>query len=232
VSTKESSGLEEVLSRETDASPRRLSEVVYEKLQDDIRQGDLQPGEPISENRLSEKLDISRTPIREALQRLAQEGLVENQPGQAVSVSAPSMQDVMDVIHVRSLLSPEIARQVAANMSDEERTKLEDAVDRMEEAVDADRDSWAEADADFHETLYRACPNQLLGELAIQMRNRIQHLTRSSRTSTERISECTEEHRAVVDAIADEDPDRAAEAMKKHIRNLRESIVQKMAHEL
>lgn len=87
-----------------EADSRLLRQIAYERLQDAIRHADLQPGEPLSETRISKALGISRTPVREALQQLAQEGLVQIIPGRAVTVAAPSMQEVLDAVHVRQLL--------------------------------------------------------------------------------------------------------------------------------
>ena len=90
-----------------------LRDIAYERIKDAIRLSRLQPGQPLSETRLSRELGISRTPVREALQLLAQEGLVQVIPGRAVSVAAPSVQEVMDAIHVRLLLEPEVTRLAA-----------------------------------------------------------------------------------------------------------------------
>ena len=94
-----------------------LRDIAYERIKDAIRLSRLQPGQPLSETRLSRELGISRTPVREALQLLAQEGLVQVIPGRAVTVAAPSVQEVMDAIHVRLLLEPEVTRLAAKHIS-------------------------------------------------------------------------------------------------------------------
>lgn len=213
-------------------SGRLLSEVVYDRIKDDIRKGTYRPGDTISENQLSEDLDISRTPVREALQKLAQEGVLQNQPGKAVTVAEPSMQEVLDVIHARSVIAPEVARQAAANINEEQLEDLRAAQERMERNVHESREEWCEADTEFHRILRDACPNNLLEEFAHQMKNRIHHLTSGPETSSDRIAECTQEHREVLEAIAERDPDRAEDRMKEHIERLRESTFRKMSHQL
>src|SRR6266851_4659099 len=91
----------------------RLRDTAYERLKDAVRHQELQPGQALSETYLSKILGISRTPIREAIQQLVAEGLLETIPGRAVTVAAPSAQAVLNVIHIRSLLEPEVARLLA-----------------------------------------------------------------------------------------------------------------------
>jgi DNA-binding GntR family transcriptional regulator len=85
---------------------RLLREVAYERLKDAVRHANLQPGEPLSENRISKILGISRTPVREALQILAQEGLVEIVPGRGITVASRSIRQILDVLHIRHSLQP------------------------------------------------------------------------------------------------------------------------------
>ena len=79
-------------------------EIAYERLKDALQHADLEPGEVLSEPRLSLALGISRTPVREAIQQLSQEGLVQVIPGRAVTVASPSVRSVLDVVHMRLLL--------------------------------------------------------------------------------------------------------------------------------
>ena len=95
---------------------RLLRQIAYERLHDAIRHSDLQPGEPLSETRISKALGISRTPVREALQQLATEGLVQIIPGRAITVAAPSIQEVLEIVHIRELLEPELVRLAAETL--------------------------------------------------------------------------------------------------------------------
>lgn len=217
---------------DNNSSSTLLREEVYEKLKDDIRHGKLLPGEPISGNQLSEELGVSRTPVREALQRLNQEGLVRNVPGQGVTVAAPSIEEVLNTIHVRLILEPELARLAAGKISDRDLERLQDAVGRMERAVrEGEPELWLEADTRFHEILSEACPNELLGQMALQMRNRINNMTADIQSSSDRVGECTHEHREVVEAIRDGRGDDAAEVARSHLENLRESLFRKLMHQ-
>jgi len=217
--------------RQDAGQPRLLREIAYERLKGAIQDGELQPGEALSESRLSEALQISRTPVREALQQLAQEGLVQILPNRAVTVAAPSMQEVLNVLHVRSLLEPEIVRLVAESATPEIIEVLWKTIQDMDEAVQrGDRPAWSRADNVYHETLSKVCPNALLGQLGLQMRNRMQFLATDSQTTAARLSACTEEHRAVVAAIAEHDARAAQQAMQEHFHQLRASFFKRLVH--
>lgn len=208
-----------------------LRQVAYERIKEAIRQSQVQPGQPLSETRLSRLLGISRTPVREALQVLAQEGLVQIIPGRAITVAAPSVQDVMDAIHVRWILEPELVRLAAKHISPEQLETLILAQRDLEAAVDnTDRAAWSRADNVYHEVLSAACPNQLLGELAMQFRNRVSYLSSDSQGNWERLAVCTDEHRQIVDRIAAGDPEGASQAMRTHIEKYRESIFRRLSH--
>lgn len=208
-----------------------LREVAYERLKSAIQVGDLQPGEPLSELRLSEFLEISRTPVREALQLLVQEGLVKNMPNRAMTVAAPSMQEVLNVLHIRSLIDPEIARLVAESASKASIEVLREAVNELIKAAEnEDRLAWSKADTIYHETLSSACPNMLLGELGLQMRNRTHLVATDVQTTPMRLKHCSVEHGAVVEAIERRAPQAAQEAMRQHILHLRESFFKRLTH--
>ena len=213
-----------------EADSRLLRQIAYERLQDAIRHANLQPGEPLSETRISRALGISRTPVREALQQLAQEGLVQIIPGRAVTVAAPSMQEVLDAVHVRQLLEPELVRLAAELLPPEAMEILQAVMQEMEQAaLTGDRVARTKADSLFHETLSHYCPNRLLGQLVLQARDRVHQSTIDEQTSSARIIDYTEEHRQVVKAILGRDAQTAERLMREHIAQLRQSIFKRLA---
>lgn len=215
-----------------DAGLRTRREVAYERIKDALKNAGLEPGEPLSEVGLSKLLGISRTPVREALQQLAQEGLVQVIPGRAVTVASRSVKDVLDVVHLRSLLEPELARLVAEAATPGQIVQLEAAMHEMEAAIQADDyAAWSKADADFHEIMHLACPNPLLGETIVLLRNRVHHLADTdSRGNPARLAACTAEHRRVVDAVASHDPTEAEQAMRDHLNQLRLSLFSRLSY--
>lgn len=208
-------------------------EIAYERLKDALQHGELEPGQVLSETKLSRALGISRTPVREALQQLAQEGLVQVIPGRAVTVAAPSVRSVMNVVHMRLLLEPELVRLATEAIGKPEILALKEAVDLMKTACEANNQiAWSRADTHFHEILGEACPNRLLSDVVIQMRNRAHHLANiDSQTNPARLAACTEEHREIAGFVAAHDAETAAEATRRHIDLLRESLFHRLSYE-
>lgn len=215
-----------------DNSSRLLREVAYDRLKDAIRYADLTPGTPLSENRISKALGISRTPVREALQMLSQEGLVEIIPGRAVTIASRTFREVLDVLHIRLLLEPEMIRLSTEAISDTQLEQLWDSLLKMETAVeDEDRATWSKADSVWHEVLSEACPNKLHGQLVLQMRNRIHRYANvDHKLKIEQLRNGTKEHRLIVEAIADKDSQRAETLMREHIEQLRKNLFDQLMY--
>lgn len=209
-----------------------LRDVAYERIKDAIRHGALQPGEPLSETRLSRLLGISRTPVREALQGLAQEGLVQIIPGRAITVAAPSIDEALNAIQVRSILEPAVVRLATDAIRNDQLDKLWQALQSMEDAVERDdRAAWSKADTQYHEIISAACPNHLLSELSLQIRNRMSYVAIDTKTSPERLNACTAEHRAIVERMAEHDAQGAEQAMRNHVKMLWESTFRRFNHQ-
>jgi len=138
----------------------------------------------------------------------------------------------MDVVHLRLLLEPELVRLATETLTEAEVRALEEAVHKMEAACDrGDHVAWSRADTIFHEILSDACPNEMLGDVVVQMRNRAHHLANiDSQTNTPRLAACTAEHREIVDHIVDRDADGAADAVRGHIDQLRESLFSRLSY--
>ncbi len=216
----------------TQDSSRLRREIAYERLKDALQHADLEPGEVLSETRLSKSLGISRTPVREALRQLAQEGLVQIIPGRAITVAVHSLRSVLDVVHIRLLLEPELVRLTTGTLSNDDMDRLVGAVRDMEEACEeGNQTAWSRADTRFHEILGEACPNQLLGEIVTQMRNRAHHLANiDSQTNPTRLQACTSEHRAIINSMVDRNGPEAAEITRSHIEQLRESLFTRLSY--
>jgi GntR family transcriptional regulator, rspAB operon transcriptional repressor len=224
--------LEQYLARDSDRSDdgaKLLRELAYERLDDALRHAGLSQGDVLSENRLSKVLKISRTPLREALQKLATEGMIQVIPGRAVTVAAPSIKEVLDALHVRELLEPEVARMAATSLSEQDQSSLQQITSMMERhAQEGNRAEWLRADTRWHEVLNVACPNALLGQFVSQARNWVygqgiaQHLTHQD------LLDGTAEHHAIVDAIVARDADAAHRHVVSHLQHVRQNMFRRL----
>ncbi|WP_394828540.1 GntR family transcriptional regulator [Pendulispora albinea] len=146
------------------AVPRRLlRDEAYGRIRDAIIDGTLAPGEAIRDGELAERLGLSRTPVREALARLSDEGLVESKPGSFTRVTPLSRRDVMDA-HVVVLTLHELAvRTAVPKMTETDIHELTDANARFTEALDAaDVERALQADDAFHEVFVRVSGNRAI----------------------------------------------------------------------
>ncbi len=204
-----------------------LRDVVYNTLRGAILKGELKPGERLMEIQLANKLGVSRTPVREAIHKLDQEGLVLMIPRKGAEVADITEKSLRDVLDVRKALEELAVKRACEKITKEEITELRNAGEAFEAAL-AGKDvvEIAEADVQFHDVIYKATDNQklisLLNNLSEQMyRYRVEYL------KDERVfPRLAQEHEQIVDLIARRDPEEAAKVMCEHIDNQIKSIME------
>jgi DNA-binding GntR family transcriptional regulator len=214
-----------------DGEAMLLRQVAYKRLYDALRNVDLEAGDPLPEIRLSKALGISRTPVREALQQLATDGLIQIIQGRAITISARSVQEVFDALHVRELLEPQAIRLCATGISEAALERLQQLTVIMgETAQRADRAAWSRADREWHELVSDACPNKLLGEMVLLARNRMYHKGSYEHVTEQYLIDGTAEHKRIVDAILARDGHQAEQLMVEHLSQLKENILKRFVH--
>ena len=205
-----------------------LSDVAYDRLLDALRHAGFKPGDNLSTNRISQLLGISRTPVTQAVRRLAQEGIIQIVPGHSISVAAPSFQEALDSVDVRMLLEPSLAALCAGKLPPEVQAKLLNTLELMEQAAqEDDRGAWSKADTVYHEILGTYCPNGFLGDVVMQSRNRVLRTLTDQYTSQQYIIDGTTEHRHIAEAIIAGDSERAEALMLTHIQNVRKNMLRR-----
>lgn len=195
------------------------AELVYESLREDIFNNRLRPGERVSEERIAQRLKVSRTPVREALKRLHAEGLVEITPHRGAVVRDPSGEELAELCSVREVLEGLAARLAARSISDVELYTLERLIHEMDTAVREDRvEDLIQYNYQFHEGIWLATRNRYLARQLRQLRQFIFRLQESGMMYPGRKEEAQAEHRALFDAIAAGDPDEAERIAREHFR--------------
>jgi DNA-binding GntR family transcriptional regulator len=184
----------------------------------------LAPGDPIREPELTAKLGIGRTPIREALRRLALERLVEVYPRRGMFVTTVDVRDLARLCEVRAVLEPEAARLAA-----ERATKLDlDGINALiEELLDPRRrDDRALIDLDerIHRTVYRTSHNQLLEETLEWYYTHALRIWMLALDRTDTLQSAVLEHHDLLDAIARGKGERAAALMRAHVEHFEQSM--------
>lgn len=214
-------GLETVFSGRHDR--RKVTDWVYEELKSAIVDLRLAPGDPLREASLAERLGVSKTPIREALARLEQEGLVETTSFKGAVVTAYSRQDLLEIYELRELLENAAARAAAESMTEPDRARL-DRISRESRRLLSGKDTGklAALISEFDAVLFDQVQNQRIRALIENLRA---HLTRIGQLTAEipgRIEASVDEHEKIVEAIAARDSQQAEQYMREHIRSVRD----------
>jgi GntR family transcriptional regulator, rspAB operon transcriptional repressor len=202
---------------------RKVTDWVYEELKSAIVDLRLAPGDPLREATLAEQLGVSKTPIREALTRLEQEGLVETTSFKGAVVSGYSRQDLIEIYELRELLENAAARVAAESMPDADRDRLGRICRESRKlAKGGDAPGLAALISAFDDVLFDQVSNSRIRALIGNLRA---HLTRIGQLTAEipgRIEASVDEHEKILEAIAARDPDLAERRMSQHIRSVRD----------
>jgi DNA-binding GntR family transcriptional regulator len=198
---------------------RTLWQRVHDHLRDDIISGALSPGTELHEVALASSFGVSRGPIREALGRLATEGLVTIRPRRGAVVRALSSEEFIEAYQVREALEMMAVRLAVPKLTDGDLDAMERLVDEMaRRADDGDVPAFFEANAEFHQRFFAASGNAMLAGLYRQIRGQIdRHRLRSLELRGE-LSRSVAEHREILSAARARDVDRAVTLASEHIR--------------
>ncbi len=202
-----------------------LRDVVFQTLREAILQGRLKPGDRLMEIQLANQLGVSRTPIREAIRMLEQEGLAITVPRKGAQVAKMSEKDMEDVLETREVLDSLAVTKACERMTSEELENLRNARDRFEAAVNSgDTREIAEADVAFHDVIYRASNNPKLVNILYNLREqmyryRLEYIKDNSVYDT-----LIKEHRALVDGFEKRDKAFLVETMHTHLKKQLDAV--------
>ena len=217
------------VKQEFQPDPRSLAEKAYQILVRKIIRLELDPGEPLAEKTLIEELEIGRTPIREALQRLAVEGLVVHMPNRGMFVTEVNATNAQHIYEFRSLIEGQAARLAASRASDKEIRDLTALHLALVDATeDDDIDRYVDCDRQFYSVLARAAQNIYLAEVIPRLFNlhlRLWFMISERVGGWHDIARAHEEMtKDVVDAIARREPDEAELAIKIYVHRRHQDI--------
>ncbi|WP_169800947.1 GntR family transcriptional regulator [Novosphingobium naphthalenivorans] len=208
-------------------SRQSLNNVVADALREAILSGRFEPGDRLPEPQLAEMFGVSRNPIREALQVLSNEGLVEISPRKGARVPLLSPEELLETIELRAELEGISARNAARHCNGTTRDTLVALLQRGNAALEAqDEEVLLECNSEFHVALAGAARNRYLAEFMRSLRDRTHWLF--SRTARERITTSWNEHAAVLEAVIAGDAQRAAEMAFEHVQKVGESLVKQL----
>jgi DNA-binding GntR family transcriptional regulator len=198
---------------------RTLWQRVHEHLREEIISGRVVPGTELHEAALARSLGVSRGPIREALGRLATEGLVAIRPRRGAVVRALSNEEFIEAYQVREALEMMAVRLAVPRLTAEDQVAMERLIEEMASRGEAeDVQGFFEANTEFHQRFFEVAGNQMLSELYRQLRGQIDRHRLRSLELRGNLRRSVEEHRAILSAARMGDVERAVQLASDHIR--------------
>lgn len=192
------------------------SEHVYQRLRDAIQQGEFKSGRRVMEIEVAEWLNVSRTPVRDAIRRLESEGMLEHEPRNGLVVARLDRQAVMELYVMRETLEGTAARLCARHAADLEIQDLVDLVER-ERRIQGDLKLLPVHNKRFHMAIHRGAHNRYL-EKSLAAINDLGLLGAPLMSLPHRAQAAVEEHAQIVEAIRRRDAEAADEAARSHVR--------------
>ncbi|MBQ9745992.1 MAG: GntR family transcriptional regulator [Clostridia bacterium] len=204
-----------------------LEEKVYLSLEEQIISQKLRPGQSVTEMKLSRELGVSRTPVREALQRLDREGLIKLIPNKGAVVLGISEQDLIDIYKIRMRLEG-LAARIAAEKTDTELCRLlGDNVDLTGfYMAKGDIEKVKNLDSEFHDIIYRSCESRMLGKTLSELHRYIASYRKLSLAVDGRIEKSLAEHSEIYNAILKGDAAAADALMSRHVERALENLLE------
>ncbi|WP_431949850.1 GntR family transcriptional regulator [Actinacidiphila sp. bgisy167] len=197
------------------ARPAPLRQAVYDALIELVISGSLTPGQHLVEAELAEHLDVSRQPVREALQRLQTDGWVDLRPAQGAFVHSPTEEEAAQLLGVRSVLETYSARLAAENAKPEDVDRLWELQEEGEAALAAGEvERLVAANTALHSCITSIAANAVLAELISQVSRKVRWYY--TPIAKPRGKDAWKEHAQLIRAIAKGDAERAGEIMRKH----------------
>lgn len=206
-----------------------MKQEVYNYLLQGIMNGQLKPGQQLEEKEISESLGVSRTPLREAINRLAQEGIVVEIPYRGNFVRKFTRREVIDLYEVRRTLEMMAIRQAVQRMTAEEAEEIANIVLQTASAQEnGDMEAYGRLDAEFHTKIANYSGNRMLIQLLSSMSAQI-NIVRHMANSSDKIAKKAQFDREhIMEAITKRDPEAAARFMEEHISHVMEEVVSRL----
>jgi len=206
--------------------PETHQQRAYQYVKSRIRNLQLKPGQLITDAKIAEELEVSRTPVREALRRLEQEGLLEKKARAGWRVYTLSLDDVKEIFDIKLALECMVARRAAECEDQALRATLTDALEAMKVAAEADdRRAWYEADVELHRAIFHMGGNERANQIIRGLNDQYHRVGVGFLMIQGRVQRSTVEHVAFVGSILAKDAGEAERRMCAHIENLRDELV-------
>ena len=200
-----------------------LCKVAYEYLFEHIVANDFEPGTLIVEGEIGELLNMSRTPVREAMRRLEVEGLVHKIKDVGIIVNEITYDDITEIFEMRILFELHALGNFVKNVTDDEIKSLEKRLLKLDDS--SSEQEYYNIDRDIHNSIIRACSNSRMVSYLKTINAQVEKLRRISGTTPERLGKSLKEHLTIVQAIRDRDYEKAYANLVLHLEEVKKSVI-------
>lgn len=208
---------------------KSLKERAYDKLKELIVTGALEPGEMQNEKRLAEALGVSRTPVREALLELSQEGMVTFVQGKGVEICKLTPQQIREVFEIRRVIEGYIVKKIATRLTDTDIKEIDKNIRNQEKMLlKTDRLAFIEYDKQFHLYMAARIGNEQIESILNNLRDQIHLMGIRAVENDSRMKQVIEEHRAIFSGLKEQNPQKALNALIHHLENTKKIIAEKI----
>lgn len=198
------------------------ADVIFDALKSAIVEGELHEGETLRQDQIASMFSVSRIPVREALARLEEQGLVTTQRHKGAVVASLSLDEISELFEFRALVEGEAIRLAVLNATDE---TLEEAASYAERfSAEEDSARWAQLNRQFHFALYKPCNRPYYLQVVSQSIDKVARYLRAQLILTDGIERARREHNAILQAALDRNADLASELTRAHILGASQSL--------
>lgn len=198
-------------------SAESLAQGVYDEIRDALRSGVYKAGDRLREEEVAQRLEVSRTPVREAFRRLQARRLIESAGGRGLIVRTLEVSDVLELYSMREIIEGAAARLAAEHASETEIEIMRDLNDAFARYPDNIAEM-ARLNRHLHETIYTAARNRYLNYALEEIQDAIGLLNSTTFAVSQRPAQAVEEHARMIDAIQARDANEAERLARLHIR--------------
>lgn len=199
------------------------ADVIYNALRDAIIRGEIGEGEPLRQDSIAQMFNVSRIPVREAMQRLEAQGLVISERYKGVVVASLSFEQITEIFEFRALLEPVVIEMAVPIMSEESLAKAQEYCDAF--AAETDPMLWGDLNRHFHNALYQDCDKPYYLSVVDKSNDLVERYVRLVLYLTQGMRNAVAEHQGILDACKARKPKLAAELTRRHITTAGKALV-------
>lgn len=199
------------------------ADVIFDSLREAIVEGSLKDGDLLRQDQIATMFNVSRIPVREALARLEEQGLITNQRYKGAVVTSLSLDEISEMFEFRALLEGEVIRQAVDMITDETLAEAQDYADQFARVTDSKL--WGSLNRQFHYTLYKDCKKPYHLQIISNALDNVSRYLRAQLVLTSGIERARKEHAGILNAAINRDSEAASELTRAHILGASQSLI-------